>query len=242
MLMGPTLSTLIERILQSRSESMPHLDLEGRIGQEGELSSPVLVIGFGRFGQIVNQVLMAQGIDATVIDKDVERIRDAARFGLKIYYGDGTRLDVLRTAGAEKAEIICVCVDNPEATAKIVEIIHENFRNARSFVRAYDRIHAIELMKMDVDYQLREAFESAVVFGRAALEELGTDPETAAAAANDVRKRDIARLILQKEVGAMGGAELMVGAKITPEPLTAPTGKAKALSIETRDILGEEVL
>ena len=71
------------------------------------------MIGFGRFGQIVNQVLLTQGIEATVIDNDVERIRDAGRFGLQVYYGDGTRLDVLRAAGADKAEMICICVDHP---------------------------------------------------------------------------------------------------------------------------------
>ena len=242
MLLGPIMSTLIEKSLKASPEAPSHPELEGQIGQEGELSSRVIVIGFGRFGQIVNQVLLAQDIEATVIETNVERIRDAARFGLKIYYGDGTRLDVLRAAGAEKAEMICVCTDDPDVTAKIVEIIHENFRNARSFVRAFDRIHAVELMKLEVDYQLREAFESAIVFGRAALEELGADPETAAAAANDVRKRDIARLVLQKDGGAMGGAELVVGARIAPEPLTAPTGRAKALSPETRDLLGEGAL
>jgi voltage-gated potassium channel Kch len=172
----------------------------------------------------------------------VERIRDAGRFGLKIYYGDGSRMDVLRAAGAEKAEMICVCTDDPATTLKIVEIIHENFGNARSFVRAYDRIHAVELMNHEVDFQLREVFESAIAFGRAALEELGTDPETAAATSNDVRKRDIARMILQKAEGAMGGAELMVGAKINPQPLAVPAGKARGLSAETRDILGEGVL
>jgi monovalent cation:proton antiporter-2 (CPA2) family protein len=242
MLLGPIMSTLMEKTLKSRPEAASAPGLEGQLGQEGELSSRVIVIGFGRFGQIVNQVLLARDIEATVIETNVERIRDAARFGLKIYYGDGTRLDVLRAAGAEKAEMICVCTDDPEVTARIVEIIHENFRNARSFVRAFDRIHAVELMKLEVDYQLREAFESAIVFGRAALEELGADPETAAAAANDVRKRDIARLVLQKDGGAMGGAELVVGARIAPEPLTAPTGKAKALSPETRDLLGEGAL
>ena len=242
MLLGPIMSTLIEKSLKARPEAPSHPELEGQIGQEGELSSRVIVIGFGRFGQIVNQVLLARDIEATVIETNVERIRDAARFGLKIYYGDGTRLDVLRAAGAEKAEMICVCTDDPAVTARIVEIIHENFRNARSFVRAFDRIHAVELMKLEVDYQLREAFESAIVFGRAALEELGADPDTAAAAANDVRKRDIARLVLQKDGGAMGGAELVVGARIAPEPLTAPAGKAKALSPETRDLLGEGAL
>jgi len=240
MLLGPLLSTFVERMLaKSGEEEQP--GETGLLGQEGELESRVLVIGFGRFGQIVNQVLLAQGIEATVIDKDVERIRDAGRFGLQVYYGDGTRLDVLRAAGAEKAEMICVCIDDHDAIVKIVEIIHENFQNARSFVRAFDRIHAIELMNRDVDYQIREVFESAIVFGRAALEELGTEPEAAAAAANDVRKRDIARLVLQKEVGSMGGAELVVGSKIAPEPLTVPTSRARALSPETRDILGEGV-
>ncbi|EIM26022.1 monovalent cation:proton antiporter-2 (CPA2) family protein [Microvirga lotononidis] len=242
MLLGPLLSTLVERMLAKRGESEEQPDESGLLGQEGELESRVLVIGFGRFGQIVNQVLLAQGIEATVIDKDVERIRDAGRFGLQVYYGDGTRLDVLRAAGAEKAEMICICIDDHDAILKIIEIIHENFQNARSFVRAFDRIHAIELMNRDVDYQIREVFESAIVFGRAALEELGTEPEAAAAAANDVRKRDIARLVLQKEVGSMGGAELVVGSKITPEPLTVPTSRARALSPETRDILGEGVL
>jgi voltage-gated potassium channel Kch len=138
--------------------------------------------------------------------------------------------------------MICICTDDTDAIERIAEIIRENFPHARSFVRAYDRIHAVRLLKIGIDYQLRETFESAIVFGRSALEELGIDAETAANSAQDVRKRDIARLFLQKEIGAMGGAELVVGAKIAPEPLTSPTGKAKALSPETRDILGEGVL
>ncbi|NBJ11280.1 monovalent cation:proton antiporter-2 (CPA2) family protein [Microvirga arsenatis] len=242
MLLGPLLSTLVEKLLASRRAAEEEPDAPTLHGAEGVLESRVLVIGFGRFGQIVNQVLLAQGIQATVIDTNVERIRDAGRFGLQVYYGDGTRLDVLRAAGAEKAEMICICIDDHDAMMKIIDIIHENFQNARSFVRAFDRIHAIELMNRDVDYQIREVFESAIVFGRAALEELGVEPSAAAAAASDVRKRDIARLVLQKEVGAMGGAELVMGSKITPEPLTAPAGKARALSPETRDILGEGVM
>lgn len=241
MLLGPIASTLSEKALERRRGGETHTGPNDVHDQEGELASRVLVIGFGRFGQIVNQVLLAQGIDATVIDKDVERIRDAGRFGLKVYFGDGARIDVLRAAGAEKAEMICVCTDDPQITLKIIEIIHENFGNARSFVRAYDRIHAIDLMKHNVDYQMREVFESAVTFGRVALEELGTPAEEAARTVDDIRKRDIARLVLQKEVGAMGGAELVVGAKIAPEPLMPPAGKARALNEETRDILGEGV-
>ncbi|MBZ6076019.1 monovalent cation:proton antiporter-2 (CPA2) family protein [Microvirga puerhi] len=241
MLLGPILATVIERSLRFREPDDTSPEQAPLPGQEGELSSRVLVIGFGRFGQIVNQVLLAQGIEATVIDKDVERIRDAARFGLKVYYGDGTRLDVLRAAGAERAEVICICTDHPDVTLKIVEIIHQDFQNARSFVRAYDRIHAIELMGMDVDYQIRESFESAISFGRATLEELGFDAQTAETSADEIRKRDIARMVLQKAGGDMGGAELVVGAKITPEPLLKPAGKARGLSAETRDILNEGI-
>lgn len=241
MLLGPILATVMEKTLHFQEQDDAHMEQAGLPGQEGELSSRVLVIGFGRFGQIVNQVLLAQGIEATVIDKDVERIRDAARFGLKVYYGDGTRLDVLRAAGAGKAEIICICTDHPDTTVKIVEIVHQDFQNARSFVRAYDRIHAIGLMGMDVDYLIRECFESAIAFGQATLEELGIDPETAQASASEIRKRDIARLVLQKTSGDMGGAELVVGAKITPEPLLKPATKARGLSAETRDILNESI-
>ncbi|QFU15787.1 monovalent cation:proton antiporter-2 (CPA2) family protein [Microvirga thermotolerans] len=242
MLLGPILATGLETILRSRAGDDARPDASVLHGQEGELSSRVLVIGFGRFGQIVNQVLLSQGIEATVIDRNVERIRDAARFGLKVYYGDGTRLDVLRAAGAERAEIVCVCTDHPDVTQKIVEIVHQDFPNARSFVRAYDRIHAVNLMTMDVDYQIRECFESAITFGRATLEELGFDAETAQASADEIRKRDIARLVLQRSVGDMGGAELVVGAKIAPEPLLKPAGKARGLSPETRDILNEGIL
>ena len=136
--------------------------------------------------------------------------------------------------------MICVCVDGRETALKIVQLITPISRQARSFVRAYDRLHAIELMNREVDFQLRETFESAIAFSRAALEELGVGAETAAATADDVRKRDIARLVLQKAGGVMEGADLLIGGKLAPEPLVAPAGKARALSTETRDILGEE--
>jgi voltage-gated potassium channel Kch len=242
MLFGPVTAKLVDLLL----ERMPHPEVQPdpalAASRSDELSSRVLVVGFGRFGQVVNQVLLAQGIDVTVIDTSVARIRDAARFGLRVYYGDGTRLDVLRAAGADKAEMICICVDNPDTTLKIVELVHGDFQNARTFVRAFDRIHAIKLMNLEVDFQLRETFESAIAYSRAALEELGADPAAAAAVADDVRKRDIARLMLQKAAGTLGGADLLVGATVEPEPLVTPTAKARALNAETRDLLGQEAL
>jgi voltage-gated potassium channel Kch len=240
MLFGPVMAKLVDILL----ERVPHRDAQPdpdlALNPSEELSSRVLVVGFGRFGQVVNQVLLAQGVEVTVIDKSVARIRDAARFGLRVYYGDGTRLDVLRAAGADKAEMICICVDDPATALKIVELVHADVQHAKTFVRAFDRIHAIKLMNLEVDYQLRESFESAIAFSRAALEELGTDPAMAAAIVEDVRKRDIARLVLQKAAGTLGGADLLVGTNVTPEPLVPPTAKARALNAETRDLLAQD--
>jgi monovalent cation:proton antiporter-2 (CPA2) family protein len=240
MLLAPIFAKLIDLVVERgrRDDLQPEGALTLAAGEDSE--SQVLVIGFGRFGQVVNQVMLARGIDVTVIDKDVNRIRDAGRFGLRVYYGDGTRLDVLRAAGAEKAEMICVCVDDPEVAIKIVELVHGEFKRARTFVRAYDRVHAIALMNMEVDYQLRELFESAIAFSRAALQELGVAPDEAASITEEVRKRDITRLVLQRAGDAMSGADLVIGSKVEPEPLVKPAGKARALSTETRDILGEE--
>jgi CPA2 family monovalent cation:H+ antiporter-2/glutathione-regulated potassium-efflux system protein KefB len=202
----------------------------------------VLVIGFGRFGQVLTQVLLAEGIPVTVIDKDVEQLRAATRFGFRIYYGDGTRLDVLRAAGIGRVELVCICVDDREGALKIVDIVHEEFASVRTFVRAYDRLHAVELMNRDVDYQIRETSESALAFGRAALEGLGLSPEAAAARADDVRKRDIARLVLQQAGALPDGSSWMRGAAagLKPEPLTAPVRPARALSTETRDLVGSD--
>ena len=193
MLIGPIGAKVLDGVLARRTTAPLEPEPEAIEGAEAR----VLVIGFGRFGHILNQVLLAQGLSVTVIDKDVEQIRSAARFGFRVYYGDGTRLDVLRSSGAGKAEVVCICIDDPEATLKIVDLVHAEFPAARTYVRVFDRVQAIEAMGRDVDYQIRETFESALVFGRATLEALGLSPEEAARTVDDVRKRDLARLVLQ---------------------------------------------
>ncbi|MGV7031738.1 monovalent cation:proton antiporter-2 (CPA2) family protein [Methylobacterium symbioticum] len=240
MLVGPVAAKGLDKLLEARR------------AREGVAEAPatdvvesaearVLVIGFGRFGQILTQVLLAEGIPVTVIDKDVEQIRAASRFGFRIYYGDGTRLDVLRAAGIGRVELVCICVDDAEAALKIVDIVHEEFSAVRTYVRAYDRMHAVELMNRDVDFQLRETSESALQFGRATLEGLGFAPEAAAARIEDVRKRDIARLVLQQAGAAPEAGWLRsVQPELKPEPLTAPQRPARALSAETRDIIGHD--
>src|SRR5262249_46069123 len=123
----------------------------------------VLVIGFGRFGQIVSQYLLADEVDVTAIDVDPNMIQVAARFGFKVYYGDGTRLDVLRAAGLEKARLIAICIDNDEHTNRIVDLVQAEFAGTKIFARSFDRGHTLQLLAKNVDYEVRETFESALV-------------------------------------------------------------------------------
>ncbi|MFN3672394.1 MAG: monovalent cation:proton antiporter-2 (CPA2) family protein [Bosea sp. (in: a-proteobacteria)] len=231
MLLGPVLAKLIDGFLLSRAttETMAE-DFEGAAG------ASVVVIGFGRFGQIVTQALLLQHIDVTVIDSDVERIRSAAKFGFKVYYGDGTRLDVLKASGAGKARVICICVDDRAAALRIAEIAKSEFPSARIHARAYDRIHAIELMKAEVDYQIRETFESALGFGRVTLEGLGLTYDEASLIIDHVRERDQQRMEIQFTEGI--GAALTKVPRVTPEPLVKPKAKSKALTAETEDVIG----
>src|SRR5258708_12666095 len=97
----------------------------------------VLVIGFGRFGQIVSQYLLAEEIDVTTIDLDPDMIQVAARFGFRVYYGDGTRLDVLRAAGLEKARLIAICIDDQEAANKIVDLTKAQFPGTNTFPHSF---------------------------------------------------------------------------------------------------------
>lgn len=200
-----------------------------------EARGSVLVIGFGRFGQIAVQVLLAGRANVTVIDRDMGRIRNAARFGFKVFYGDGTRLDVLRSAGGEQARIIAVCVDRADEATKILEICKAHFPLARVHVRAYDRIHALKLLEARADFQLRETFESAVQFGGAAFAALSGDRERARELAAHVRRLDNERLALQQAGAAY--AELAPWLTIQPEPLTRTEQKARPLSVETADIV-----
>jgi glutathione-regulated potassium-efflux system protein KefB len=196
-----------------------------------------IVIGGGRFGQLVNQLLLAARTDVTVIDNDIEMIQAAGRFGFKIYFGDGSRLDVLRAAGAENARIIAVCIDNKEAATRIAEICRQTFPLAKVYVRAYDRRHALELMDHEPEMIIRETFESALAFGKAALKGLGLGDELAHELQNEIRKRDEQRLVIQKADGLMAGIHLNYRAGVQPEPLLAPTAKSKALSAETQEAL-----
>ena len=170
MILTPIIGILFKRFTQTTEQT----SLENIRIAEG-LSGKVLMIGFGRFGQVSSQLLLARGIDVTIIDNDIDMIQNAERFGFKIYYGDGSRLDILHASGADTAEAIVVCVDHKETTNKIVELVQHEFPMAKLLVRSYDREHALHLAKQNVDYMIRETFEPAMLFGGAILEELGVD-------------------------------------------------------------------
>ncbi|SHF03301.1 monovalent cation:proton antiporter-2 (CPA2) family protein [Devosia limi] len=170
------------------------------------LSSKILLIGFGRFGQIASQPLLAMRHSVSIIDNDTEMIRAAAQIGFKIYYGDGTRLDILHAAGAGSADIILVCIDNKTNTTRIAELLRDEFPLAKVMARAFDRGHAIELIRAGVDFQIRESFESALAFGGEAIRRLGATAEEADDVVAGVRERDRQRFELQ-----MAGGEQMAG-------------------------------
>ena len=199
-----------------------------------DLSGSVLIIGFGRFGQIVSQPLLARGIDISIIDNQTQIIKDAGDFGFKVYYGDGTHLHVLHAAGAGRAQAILVCINDWAAANKIVELVKAEFPLVKVLVRAFDREHALELVRAGVDYQLRELLHSAVVFGRQTLKELGVPDEEAAEVMDEVIRNDRERFELQVVGGIYAGRQLIRGnlaavtgksAPIEPEAETAPATK-----------------
>ena len=208
----PPLTTVMSRVLRAGT-SME--DVDAARGLKGR----VLMIGFGRFGQIASQLLLVKGVDLSVIDSDPDRIRDAARYGLKVFFGDGARLDTLHQSGAGSADAVMVCIDDPKAAMLIVELVGHDFPQARLLVRSHDRGHAVELIRAGVDYQVRETVESAYLMGAQGLRVLGFAEADVAEADEDIRRRDAERLIEQVAGDVMSGRDKLLLQPI-PEPLT----------------------
>jgi glutathione-regulated potassium-efflux system protein KefB len=234
MLLGPPVAALSDLALRRWSKR----DQRGP-DDFADANGSVLVIGFGRFGQIVSQCLLAEGVDVTTIDKDPDMIRDAGGFGFKIYYGDGTRLDVLRAAGAANVKLIAVCIDDREAASRVVDLAQAEFPGVKLYVRSYDRRHTLQLIDKNVDFSVRETFESALVFGRSALETLGFEPERAGAVIEFVRSRDQERLVLQQAGGEAAGIDLL-RARMVQVPLSEPEREARPLNEEAEAIIERE--
>lgn len=228
-------------LLLRRFETPEEVSRDG-VEDARDLNGRVLFIGFGRFAQVVSQSLLARGVDISLIETDVEMIQAAANFGFKVYYGDGTRLDVLHASGAHRAEAILVCVDKQETTTKIVALVKAEFPHAKVFARAFDRGHAMNLVKQGVDYQIRELFESSIAFSGAVLRDLGFSDIEIAETIEEVRERDAARFELQLAGGIEAGRALFRNNTTTPQPtpFTVPRHEGRALNEEAAEVIGDE--
>jgi glutathione-regulated potassium-efflux system protein KefB len=192
--------------LDRREQTRVDLD-----GPEKSPDTPAIVVGAGRFGQTVTQMLQAKGIGVTIIDKRPDIIDRAGEFDIKVYYGDGTRVDLLRTAGADNARIIAFCNDNKDGALNktALQAVLKAFPQASVLVRAYDRVHLMEIDKLDLAFAQREMFESAIVMGKAALKAAGLRDEEIARVDREYRRRDCERLERQSATGDLhAGQEL----------------------------------
>ncbi|MCR6499260.1 monovalent cation:proton antiporter-2 (CPA2) family protein [Shinella sp. CPCC 101442] len=224
-----TISMALTPIAAALSRFLLVEDIEEEMEEDFEgAGADVLMIGFSRFGQIAAQILLAGGRDVTVIDHSTDRVRQAANFGFRIYFGDGTRKDVLRAAGIERAKIVAICTQGKATTDRIVDLVQSEYPNATIFTRSYDRVHTLSLRARGVQHDVRETFESALVFGRETLEELGVEPDDALAISDDIRRRDVARLELQAAEGISAGRHMLHSKPVKPEPLVKPKKKTQA--------------
>ncbi|QHH97413.1 MULTISPECIES: monovalent cation:proton antiporter-2 (CPA2) family protein [Acinetobacter] len=230
MVLTPILGIIFKRFTETKDE----INLDNVNIAEG-LSGSVLMIGFGRFGQVTSQLLLARGVDVTIIDNDIDMIQNAEKFGFKIYYGDGCRLDILHASGASSAQAIVVCVDSKETTNRIVELVTHEFPLAKLLVRSYDREHSLYLVKHKVDYMIRETFESAIKFGGVILQELGVDEDEVQRITDEIRDRDDERFeteIAADDVYAGVGLQYTHSHPRPTAPLIRPKKAARILNDE----------
>jgi glutathione-regulated potassium-efflux system protein KefB len=152
--------------------------------------NPVIIAGFGRFGQIIGRLLKANKIGTTVLDLDANQIEVLRHFGMKVFYGDVTRIDLLRAAGAEKAKLMIIAIDEPETSIELIKSVKSKFPHLKLLARAQDRAHAFELMRLGVQVVRREMFDSSLDLGVQALQLLGFRSYQALRAARTFKHHD----------------------------------------------------
>jgi CPA2 family monovalent cation:H+ antiporter-2 len=197
-------------------------------GPELAEQGTAIIVGYGRFGQTVAQMLFARGFSVTLIDRKPAQIELSGRFDMKVYYGDGTRVDLLRNAGAENASLIAFCIDDPSIDAKELEPVMSAFPQAAMLVRAFDRRHMIRLMELELTGVVREVYESAVSMGRTALSALGVPDEEIADLVDEFRANDRERFDVQVAAG-----DLMAAKDLMYRP-------GREMVLRSREVCGEE--
>jgi glutathione-regulated potassium-efflux system protein KefB len=237
LLIAPEAASLFSAIVTLSMATTPflmmlndRLDRRWAAREAGRMQEPdewptasAIVIGYGRFGQTVGQMLMAKGVAVTLIDWKPSQIELSGTFSTKVYYGDGTRLDLLRQAGAGEAQALLFCIDDDQLDARKLAPIMEAFPHAAVFVRTFDRRQLIAIGDLNVAGAVREVFESAVLMGRQALAAIGLEEEEVSRVEREYRERDAERLARQSESGDLyASAQLM----FAPER-TLPDAEAK---------------
>jgi glutathione-regulated potassium-efflux system ancillary protein KefC len=187
MLVSPLLLVVIDKLVLPRYANC-NLPAMEEISEPQH--APIIIAGFGRYGQIIGRMLGAQGIPTTVLDHDADMIEAARSFGYKVFYGDATRLDLLRIAGAAAARVLVVAVDDRKQSLAIVDLAREHFPHLELIVRARDVVHWNELRDRGVTRVEREVFESSLRSGRTVLEVLGYTPHEARSHAMRFRRHN----------------------------------------------------
>ncbi|MFU2080572.1 monovalent cation:proton antiporter-2 (CPA2) family protein [Avibacterium endocarditidis] len=185
MLLTPFLFIAYDKLIVPRASHQQQRENDTIEDQNG-----VLIIGHGRYGQIISGMLMSCGYKPTVIDYDATLVEGLSRFGLKTYFGDGSRSDLLETAGIAKAKLLVIALDDKEQAIQIAHFAHHFYPNLPIITRAYDRLHVYDLYRAGARNIVRETFDSAIRSGRLALEQLGMDKEKAKQIAEFYYHRD----------------------------------------------------
>lgn len=191
MMTTPLLMTLIDKVL-SRRLNQP--EEEGEAPWVEDDKPQVIIVGFGRFGQVIGRLLMANKMRITVLERDISAVNLMRKYGYKVYFGDATQLELLRSAGAEDAQSIVITCNEPEDTMKLVEMCQQHFPHLHILARARGRVEAHELLQAGVAQFSRETFSSALELGRKALISLGMHPHQAQRAQLHFRRLDMRML------------------------------------------------
>ena len=187
MMLTPITIIVFEKIIQPRM--MGSCD-EREPDQIDNESNPIIIAGYGRFGQVVSRLLKASGYESTLLDHDAGQIELTGRFGSKVFYGDAANAELLKSAGAGDARLLVIAIDDREKALEMIHIAHKQFPGLKILARAFDRTHAYELMHAGVDFIARETFGSALAMGKEALILLGHSEQKARRLTESFDKHD----------------------------------------------------
>lgn len=194
LLLSPLLMALDRKVNKVTVSDLPQFD---NVVDEGH---PVIIAGFGRFGQIVARILTTRQFRFTALEKSMEQVDFVRRFGNKIYYGDAARFDLLKSSGVERAKLFVLAVDEMEASIRVAELMREHFPHVPVFARARNRAHAYRLMDLGVKYLVRETYLSSLDMAKAVLEELKIPSNEASLTVEGFRNYDEDLLLRQHAI------------------------------------------